>query len=76
MVVYAMCEPEEKKAFQKTHYRAHDYIDGLVQDCSNAIANALELPQSCSKPPIYMNCTTQIAVVWLLLSAFIITVTS
>ena len=32
------------------------YIDGLVQDCSNssalAIANALELVQSCTKPSI------------------------
>ena len=27
-------------------------IDGLVQDCSNSIANALELLQSCSKPSI------------------------
>ena len=26
-----------------------DYIDGLVQDCSNSIANALELLQSCTK---------------------------
>ena len=26
------------------------YIDGLVQDCSNSIANALELLQSCTKP--------------------------
>ena len=26
------------------------YIDGLTQDCSNAIANALELLQSCAKP--------------------------
>ena len=25
-------------------------IDGLVQDCSNSIANALELLQSCIKP--------------------------
>ena len=25
-------------------------IDGLVQDCSNSIANALELLQSCTKP--------------------------
>ena len=24
-------------------------IDGLVQDCSNSIANALELLQSCTK---------------------------
>ena len=29
------------------------YIDGLVQDCSNSIANALELLQSCTKPSIY-----------------------
>ena len=33
-----------------------DYIDGLVQDCSNSIANALELLQSCTKPSIY-SCT-------------------
>ena len=31
------------------------YIDGLAQDCSNSIANALELLQSCVKPSI---CTT------------------
>ena len=30
----------------------HD-IDGLVQDCSNSIANALELLQSCTKPSIW-----------------------
>ena len=28
------------------------YIDGLVQDCGNSIANALELLQSCTKPSI------------------------
>ena len=27
-------------------------IDGLVQECSNSIANALELRQSCTKPSI------------------------
>ena len=26
------------------------HVDGLVQDCSNSIANALELLQSCPKP--------------------------
>ena len=26
------------------------HVDGLVQDCSNSIANALELLQSCTKP--------------------------
>ena len=30
------------------------YIYGLVQDCSNSIANALELLQSCSKPWNYI----------------------
>ena len=30
-------------------------IDGLVQDCSNSIANALELLQSCIKPLIYTS---------------------
>ena len=28
------------------------YINGLMQDCSNSIANTLELLQSCAKPPI------------------------
>ena len=28
-------------------------IDGLVQNCSNSIANALELLQSCTKPSIH-----------------------
>ena len=27
-------------------------IDSLVQDCSNSIADALELLQSCTKPSI------------------------
>ena len=31
-----------------------EYIDGFVQDCSNSIANALELQQSCTKPSIYI----------------------
>ena len=33
-----------------TIYLAH--IDGLVQDCSNSIANALELLPACTKPSI------------------------
>ena len=28
------------------------HIDGLVQDFGNSSANALELPQSCTKPPV------------------------
>ena len=31
----------------------HD-IDGLVHDCSNSIANALDLLQSCTKPSLYL----------------------
>ena len=29
-----------------------EYSDGLMQDYSNSIANALELLQSCTKPSI------------------------
>ena len=28
------------------------YIDDLVQDCCNSIANAMELQESCTKPSI------------------------
>ena len=28
-------------------------FDGLVQDCSNSSASAMELLQSCTKPSIY-----------------------
>ena len=31
----------------------YHHIDGLVQDCSNSIANALELLQSCTKPSTF-----------------------
>ena len=31
------------------------YFDGLVQDCSISIANALEILQSCIKPSIWWN---------------------
>ena len=30
------------------------HISGLVQDCSNAIPNALELLQSCTKPSTWL----------------------
>ena len=33
---------------------AHVYIDGLVQDCSNSNALAMELLQSCTKPSMYL----------------------
>ena len=31
----------------------NNHADGFAQDCSNSIANALELQQSCTKPWIY-----------------------
>ena len=31
-----------------------EHVDGLVQDCSNSIANALELLQSCTKPSMLL----------------------
>ena len=42
----------------------HVYIDGLVQDCSNSIANALELLQSCTKPSIcpWPHCNVKLIV--------------
>ena len=39
---------------QKSH------IDGLVQDCSNSSALALELLQSCAKPSIYQCSSTRL----------------
>ena len=37
------------------YFRNHEYIDGLVQDCSNSIALAMELLQSCIKPSMYWH---------------------
>ena len=37
----------------------YEYIDGLVQDCSNSSALAMELLQSCTKPLIYGSITKQ-----------------
>ena len=33
-------------------YTVRNCILGLVQNCGNSIANALELPQSCTKPSV------------------------
>ena len=36
------------------------YSDGLMQDCSNSIANTLELLQSCAKPSnVAIYCSQQ-----------------
>ena len=38
---------------ERTHGNSYEeHIDGLVQNCSYSIANALELLQSCTKPSI------------------------
>ena len=55
----------------------HRNIDGLVQDSSNSIANALELLQSCTKPSIYRymdkkntsKTTTTTWILWVLILA-------
>ena len=39
-------------------------IDGFVQDCSNSIANALELLQSCTKPPKWT--------LWIMIFSFLV----
>ena len=36
----------------RSHDRLYMYIDGSVQDCSDSIANVLELLPSCTKPSI------------------------
>ena len=33
-------------------------FDDLAQDCGNSIANALELPQPCTRPSIYVSGVT------------------
>ena len=37
-----------------SHYIHNFHLDCLGQGCSNSIANATELPQSCAKPSIYI----------------------
>ena len=48
-------------AFHRIDLNIHDkeHIDGLVQDCSNSIAIALELPQSCAKPSIHITAAVE-----------------
>ena len=47
------------KIYKLSDLRAH--IDGLVQDCSNSSALAMELLQSCTKPSI---CVSKISPWW------------
>ena len=46
----AYCGEKNACTFIRAHIYTH--IDGLVQNCSNSIANALELLQYCTKPSI------------------------
>ena len=39
------------------------HIDGLEQDCSNSISNALELLQSCTKPLIWCPNDTLVSII-------------
>ena len=36
------------------HYDPIPHVDGLLQDCSDSIAKALELLQPCTKPLVYI----------------------
>ena len=36
-------------------YDKYAYVDGLEQDCSNSLANALELLRSCTKSMVYIT---------------------
>ena len=46
------CFPRHHTAYDRVCYKRLVHLDFLVQDCSNSIANALELLQSCTKPSI------------------------
>ena len=51
--------PDEMDAIFSENFQIHSlklncYINGVVQDCSISIANALEILQSCTKPSIFL----------------------
>ena len=48
--------PSNRKNMGKRLTKCHqEHTDGLMQDCYNSIANAMELLQSCTKPLIWCN---------------------
>ena len=49
------------------HWDRMIYIDGLVQDCSISIANALEILPSCTKPSIYIHQRTRSSLVQIII---------
>ena len=44
-----------------TYHENGDHLDGLVQDCSNSIANALGLLQFFTKPASFFSASTCLA---------------
>ena len=54
--------PQQSNSFRHfTRISAH--IEGLVKDCSNSSALAMELPQSCSKPSTWgMKCGVKLLI--------------
>ena len=51
------------KAHSKIYIHQYGtHIHGLAADCSNSIANALELLQPCAKPLIWSDCKPDIMV--------------
>ena len=60
--------------FQSCIIKAYRHVDGLMQDCSISIANALEILQSCTKPSIvvlsslinqYLQFSKQVSRAWM-----------
>ena len=56
--------PDPRCSFNHTTFRLYWHVrtyynnfDGLVQDCSISIANAMEILQSCTKPSIWFSST-------------------
>ena len=48
-----MTQIDEESFLVDSKSAIYSDFDGLKQDCSNSIANALELLQSCTKPSIW-----------------------
>ena len=44
------CFNNKMLSYQYRNVHGHDAIIGLVQDCGNSTADAVELPQACTKP--------------------------
>ena len=56
--------------YKQIRQKSFQCINGLVQDCSNSIANALELLQFCTKPAIWCCCYNFMLHHWKVTSSF------